>query len=741
MFSQKTNDRLIDEQSKYLIAHSPLGPSGNRVFLPGFRLQDHSISQVSQANAHLDSLREFNPETKKWSFSRAYNTEEIRWIRNERSLSRIDFVYWATRYALIQDNEGRTIRFLPNKAQTIVLSIMAEMEEAEIAILLQILKARQMGVTTLSELLVLWKTMFYPGTNSLVGSSRPDKTIEMVGKMDFCYQNQPYWMIPEIVTNNSSVIGFDKQDSYINLSHGAVMSGMGRGSTVTCFHLSEVSGYLHPKEDIDAALLRAAHDSTSLIGLLESTADGRVGWWYDSWQFNIAFYPLGQSRLRPVFLPWYVADDLYPTKAWVRAHPVPKDHKFEELTSAHAKRARDYVQSGENPLLMKVLGEDWEMPAEQMWFWEVTRREAQYKKELHLFYQELCADDKEAFQSHNPSVFDSELIYEIRERAPRPYGVYGILAPHNEIPVKLQPKESDVDRNRKPLDIVASWNPMQPKHNYRLVPLLHRGSAPFDPMGKIIMYEPPMVGEQYGIGTDTGFGIGKDNTVLEGIRKGSLRGPATQVFEFASPNMNSFNVWPINLALGTLYSTQVKGRIRQAKQVIEGAANGENVFNELKKRGWREFHNWVRYDRKQIIEAAANRQLWYTNSWSRPLALDMLLDAINNNWLKVNSPYFLDEMADFELDELKMRLQASSGKHDDRIMSMAIVLFSMHAMDTKHNDIWMGYNGLEEEHEPEYPKYSPGAQGKDPRGSDPSTSYNYRVVRAGDPRYEELSKV
>jgi hypothetical protein len=661
---------------------------------------------------------------------RPYNTQEYRWVQNERNLCRCDFLYWATRYAFIKDQTDTVVRFVPRLPQQVILDVFSDMEAREIAILVQILKARQEGVTTLAELIMLWKTEMFPGTASLVASSRPDKTVEMVGKMDICYRNQPFWLVPKIVTNNADVIGFDDQDSYINLNHGAVMSGLGRGSTLTTFHLSEVTEFLNAKKDIDAALLHAIHDSPWVIGILESTAAGRAGWWFDTWKYNVQYWPMGMSRLCPIFLPWYLVRELYPTPTWLKGHPIPKDHKFGELTVAHAGRAKEYVRSGQNQIVTNVLGSNWEMPPEQMWYWEVSRQEAAAKKELHLFYQEMCSDDIEAFQSPNPSAFDAELVFNLREHTPTPYGVYGIQASQAEIPAQFQPKDSDIDRNQSPINITAHWNPMQPKHEYRLVPLLHRGAAPFDPLGKIIIYEPPIPNEIYGIGTDTGFGVGQDNTVLQGIRKGSATRGVGQVFEFASPNMNSFAIWPINLALGTLYSTTQNGKLRQAKQVIEGAANGENVFNELKKRGWREFHNWVRYDRKVIMEAAANRQLWYTNSWSRPLALDMLLDAINNGWLEINSPWFIEEMSDFELDENKLRLAAATGKKDDRLMSMAIVLFSMHAMDTRYKDRWLTRKPMGNSEETvQYLKYSPGEQGAAPTlGSDKLESYTYRVV-------------
>lgn len=663
---------------------------------------------------------------------------------NEHAICECDFVYWATRYAFIIDIAGQLIRFSPNLPQQIILDIFSQMEEEGIAMLVQVLKARQEGVTTLSELIMLWSTMFYPQTNTLVASSRPDKSENMARMMEICYAQQPSWLRPEVESySRGELIGFDKQNSYITIRHGAMMSGMGRGGTATKFHLSEVAEFLNPDEAIDAALLRAAHDNPFLIGILESTGAGRHGWWYDKWKYNVQYWPLRQSRLCPIFLPWYILRNLYPTPTWIKARPIPSGWVPSDLTTAHARRAMEYVQSGQNQVITKTLGGAWEMPPEQMWFWEVTRNEYAASKKLHLFYQELCADDREAFQSANHSVFDAELVFELHERTPKPEGVYGILAPQTEIPVQLQAREIDRDPNSAHYDIKCSWGPGQPTHEYRLIPLLHRGSAPFDPSGKIIMYEGPEDGEIYGMGTDTGFGVGGDNSVLEIVRKGSLERPAAQVLEYACADVNSFNLWPINLALGTLYSTIVNGQRRQCRQVIEGAANGEVVYNELKKRGWREFHPWVRYDRKSNPDAKANRQLWYTTSWSRPLLMDMFINAVNDGWLQINSPWLIEEMSDLELVWERMKIMAAQGKKDDRIMALGMVLISLHAKETRYADRWTARERRNGNVPMQFAKYSPGTQGNSNTEfrPDSTTSYTYQVVNPGDPESELLLAV
>jgi hypothetical protein len=727
MFHPAKTEEAITKASLQLIANSPFDLKGKAIFKPGFYLQRHSIDQVIQANDHLARLLDEEGKQK-----RAFNVEEIRWIRNERALCRCDFVYWASRYGFIIDWVGQLVRFNPNIAQRIALGLFSELEEQDVAILVMFLKARQLGVTTIAELIMLWMAMFFPRANILVASSDPDKSAQMAKKMVLCYQNQPYWMVPEITAyHQGELIEFDKQKSAITIAHGTQHSGLARGSTPTAFHLSEVSDYTNPEWLIDASLLRAVHDSPWVIGLLESTAAGRNNYWHRTWNESVAGFTAKRSRLCPGFLPWYVGTDIYPTEAWKRRHPLAEDYHFEDATLKHARRAEEYVNSGRNPLLTKALGSNWIMPREQMYFWELEREAHQRKKILHLFYQELCADDMEAFQSSNISVYNVEIISSYSEACRPPIGVYGILAPQTEVPVQLQAKHKEIDPNHPAINIRCKWHNMQPAHDYTLVPLLHFGPATFDPLGKILIYEMPKDGEIYGLGTDTGFGLGEDRSVLQVLRKGSATRNDEQVLEFASPYVNSFSLWPFNLAIGTLYSTIVNNQRRQAKQVIELAANGENVVNELRKRGWSNFHMWVRYDRKRVNEARATRIGWYTTTWSRRMMMDMLLDATMNGWLDINSPWFVDEMADLELEMENQKIKAVGGAHDDRIMAIAMVLFSLHAMETRNNDHWLSrLQGERTNPNPQYATYSPGAQGLENFNANygPPASYAYRVV-------------
>src|SRR5262249_45499359 len=118
MFNKSLIEDKIDKISLQFIERSPFTSANKPLFPQGFRLQRHSIPQVIQANAALDKIWGIGPDGKPGP-TRPYTSDEIRWIRNERAMCRVDFLYWATRYGFIKDIQDRKIRFSPNLPQSI----------------------------------------------------------------------------------------------------------------------------------------------------------------------------------------------------------------------------------------------------------------------------------------------------------------------------------------------------------------------------------------------------------------------------------------------------------------------------------------------------------------------------------------------------------------------------------------------------------------------------------------------
>jgi hypothetical protein len=675
----------------------------------GFDVQPHNLKDVEEAKAHFKTIW----DSEQGRFVRPLDEREIRWIRNERAMCACSFAYWSQKYAVIRNWEGKLQLFSPNVAQKIGVQIWADTEELDFAIMIQELKARQLGWSTLCELAMAHRAQLHPNVNGVVASADPDKSDKMSEMIDTVYDNMPPWLLGQL-RRVGKEIEFPNHKSSISIQHGSQFNGIARGTTPNCVHLSEIVDFVDQEELIDASLLRAIHETPETFLMLESTAGGRRDYWHKKWEFNIENWPLGRSRLRPCFLPWFVGDDIWPTETWLRQHPIPTDWRPYDNTIAHAERAAHYVK--DTPLLAKYLGSGWQMPRRQMWFYEIERAEAVAQKTLNKFLGEMPADAFEAFQSTNISAFDHDTVESYRTHAKHPIAIYGIVGNQGEIPLRIQASQRDIDSTKPKVQITAAWSQNQKPTHYELVPLhMHEYGSNMDFSNKLFVWEQPEPGNTYGIGVDTGDGVGLDRSVVEVLRAGTLERNERQCAEWASAYVNSYDLWPICMAMGTYFAVKhPDGRLLQPKMVIETNRNGEIVQKELLKRGWHKFHVWVRYDRKKINEGQSQILGWRTVSWSRTMVMDTLLKYIKDGWIDIESPWFIDEMSDLERDESRQSLKAVYGGHDDRIMAVGIVLLSLTIPKVGGRQMQTAITRANQRSEGVVcAKYDPGFQGRD----------------------------
>ena len=643
----------------------------------GRPLKRYTVEACHEAVKRLNSL--LDPETGELDRKKRPNgllKGEREFIRNEIHLCRIDFVYWCERYVKVRHWQGgHLVYFALQLAQQIVMTIWGELEEKGFAVACLALKARQLGMSTLSEIAIAHRVIFWSNINAIVGSSDPEKSKLMSKMMEICWDNLPWWMAPVMTARRAGQLfefNHNSHNSGVSIQHGSQVSGIARGTTTSAVHLSELADFEKPGELIDASLKGAAHESPDLFLILESTAKGRDNWLHDEWRNSKENWP--RTMLRPVFLPWFVGRDLYPTKTETRRNPVPENWEPKITTIRHAEKAQVYVT---NYLpLRRALGKDWTMPPEQMWWWECKREEAIKKKNLAGFLQEYPADDIEAFQSTNTSAFDTDLVAEIRDTAlatvPAVYAFTG-----DAINERHYPDRRDVQHNAPSISVIAQPRRDIPAMNFELLPLKFE-SYQEDPNGRLYIWEHPIPGEHYAIGADTSDGIGQDRSVLQVLKLMNPYDPngvVTQVGEYASAIVNARDLWPLALALGTYYTVADKnGKVEQIRLVVECNGNGEIVQYELIKLGWWNFHPWKFYDNKN--QRTTNKIGWFTNFRTRSMAVDTIVTAIRDEWLVINSPWFAEEMGSFERDEFRQSLRAGHGAHDDRIMSMAFALTS-----------------------------------------------------------------
>ncbi len=667
MYAQEITARAVEEASKRL----------------GFPLTYHSAAHIEKARALLDDLVDVD----KGGLKRNLAPDEITFITNERSLCSLDARYYLSRYAYIVNWQKQPQLFTPNVAQALMLDIWAGLERQGRAIHVLQLKARRLGVSTLSELEIARRVQFMPYTNAVVASADPTKSVLMAEMIKFCWERMPWWLMPKTTRiQNRMPVEFGEINTGITIQAGNQFNGVARGATPSCYHVSEIAEWVDAEELIDGALLRAIIDTPNVFGMIEGTGKGRGNFLHKTWELLKTEWPAGRARQMPVFLPWYVGTDIYPSAAEMRARPIPAGWIPSDRTVRHAEKARKYVLA--NPLLFEYLARrapDWQMPREQMWFYEIEYEAAKKKKTLNIFLAEMASDEFDAFQSSNIPVVDQEVLMSYRERVRPPIACYTIIG--EQIPPSLSVPRREWLRGPDappPITIrVAQLLPRTPLV-FQFVPVRFEGYSAFDPTLKLLIWEYPQDGDEYGIGVDTSDGIGQDNTVVEVLRKATAHRPDAQVAEFVSPYVKAFQLWPMALAIASFYSVfnPLANRRSQTRVAIECRGNGEAVQHEMQKRGWTNFHPWKRYDnKKQTTDAEAHKVGIYTNVWFRPQMMDMLLTLVEEEAIDVPSPYLVGELESLERDEREQKAKAAYGENDDRVMAIGFPLFSLHVSD------------------------------------------------------------
>lgn len=640
-------------------------------------LRYHTLSEIEAAIAHFDDLWDKDAGR----LTRSLTPDEQQFITNERRLCALDFRnYWLPNYSWIIDWRKKPVRFDPNVAQNIILDLWADSEVQGHAIWMQQLKARRLGVSTLSELAVQHRFQFHPFTNSVVASADPDKTVEMANIIKFCLAQQPWWLHPKVTKIYKAIpIEFGDQNCTLSIQAGNQFNGVARGSSPNVIHLSELCEWMGAEDLIEAALLPAVLDSPDVFGMLESTAKG-PGYWKRKWEESKRDYPRGRSRMRPVFLPWYVGTDIYPTPAGLRARPIPANWVPSDRTINHAERARQYVTT--DPLLFKYLAKDdlrWQMPRAQMWWREIGYEQAKEAKTLNIFLAEYCADDFEAFQNSNIPVIDPEILLGYQERTRPPVAIYTVVGP--DIPPALVSPLRYHDQSKP--SITIDTRDLTPRYavKYQLVPLVFNGYPSLDYGMKLLVWEHPQAGYVYGTGVDCAEGIGQDNTAMQVLREATPNREPGQVAEWASNYVTAFQAWPIALAIASWYSTFSAnlGRVGQSRIVIETASAGSSLQNELQKRGWNHFHPWKYNDSKKgrrDFEVA--RVGVITNQWWRATLMDWLLTALSEEAIDLPSPFIVSELTTLERVPGQRKEEAAADAYDDRVLALGHVLLSLH---------------------------------------------------------------
>lgn len=656
----------------------------------GIELEAHPIKKCVSEYNYFDSM--IRTDGKNFWYQRpgtqidsptpfVFDEDEKKWITNEIALCFASFKYFYFRYFFIKDLANRVVR--PDKlvAQMVFLDIVEDWNKDGLPIKFIILKARQLGMSTVVEAILLWIALFQKGVHTVIASAEEDKSIQMSEMIWIALENMPLWLQPTL-TRQDRTKGpeFHETNSDILIQHGAKPKGIARGSTPVAAHLSECAYYPTPEETIEASILNAMHENARTFLVLESTARAKGDWWHNRWLQEREGEGEGRNEFTPLFLPWYVGRDKYPTRDWIRNHPIPDNWSPLKETTKQSADAKLYVRTSK--LLSKYLGDEWEMPREQMWHYEhryrmAKRTDADFKR----FRAEFASDERTCFNSARTSVFTEETIDFLEKNLSKKYQDYAIVG--DGIGRKFDLKDF-YNSVRQPIDVNYITLQGEPRH-WRLVSLKE---TPRDANLQFYLrvWELPRPDYEYTIAIDVAAGVGQNNTDFEILRKGKDKGdPDVQVAQLRSPFISCAEAPPFALCLGVFYGQHMQP-INQAKMAPETQiAVGDLISSQLSDDGYINFHYMERYDMRKHPGTFSNRRGWATTAWSRPLIQQHLKHGIETGWVVINSEATIDEVVNLESEETdsgKTKYEHAEGKNDDSYLALAIAYFVSHDRET-----------------------------------------------------------
>lgn len=309
--------------------------------------------------------------------------EKLEIINNDPSL-------WLKNFIKIVNNDGELVPFEVNKEQE---DFIKNMDKYNI-----ILKARQIGFTTLSLGLMLYYAHTIPNSQYLMLSYDGESVQNIFNRLKMMYESMPeQYKVKQRRMNKMELLL--ENGSRISVKVAGTRE-LGRSFTCQMIHCSEFAFWTEENQDKGLlALEQALAKNPNSKIIIESTANGIGNNYYNL--FNSAYK--GHSKYKAFFYNWYQNKKQFASEYKIAEEWYKKDTHGQRL---HEKDLTPYELElyKKGASLLQLMWRQWKLL-------DMTEEQ---------FNQEFPSTPEEAFVTTSTGVFDATLITQRYNYLPKP---------------------------------------------------------------------------------------------------------------------------------------------------------------------------------------------------------------------------------------------------------------------------------------------------------------------------------
>jgi len=382
------------------------------------------------------------------------------WVSFCELRSKYDYEFYAVSYQTILDKEtSQEIPFKLNRAQRRILAKLERMRKAGMTISIIILKARQMGGSTIIQMYMNWIQMVHRTRwNSAIAAHIKDAAITVRSMYDLSIGGMPkfdgrYMSIKDF-SKSANIKYVPQRGCRITVGTAEEPDSV-RSQDLKMFHASEIGLYPDTEKkrtkDLIASITSSIPNVPYTLIAYESTAKGVGDFFHTEWLRAVN----NESSFDPIFNPWYVLD-IYRVEFDGYYHDHKGKDRIKGSTIDFIKSMNQYEVNLFNSTDCTLEGLNWRRMKRKGYMSEDS------------FMEEFPSTADEAFQTTGKPVYDANHIEKMRANCEPPVTLAVIKSDASPSEAVIMPKKrKDVMQGLEIIEL-GQLNEQDPKTKQKL---------------------------------------------------------------------------------------------------------------------------------------------------------------------------------------------------------------------------------------------------------------------------------